>query len=111
MQSELTLKLKPDFDDLSKAINRVTRATGANLTNTLSDSIKKATSNLNTNLSLRNIFSKEVGELNKRKAHLGTPLTPLAQSLTLDLSTPIALLKHLHLTSLAFKYENILNYK
>ncbi|PAF49010.1 hypothetical protein BKH43_07400 [Helicobacter sp. 13S00401-1] len=60
MQSELTLKLKPDFDNLSKAINRITRATGANLTNTLGDSIKKATAGLKTNLNLGNIASQRI---------------------------------------------------
>ena len=56
MKSEITLKIKPELDDLYKSVSKVKKALQTDLSAGLGEAINKTAKSLSQNLSFKDIF-------------------------------------------------------
>ena len=65
MQTELSLRIKPELDELYKSVGKVKKSLEIDLSEGISKAIDKTASSLSKNLGFKDLFSKELKELNK----------------------------------------------
>lgn len=65
MQTELSLRIKPELDELYKSVGKVKKSLEIDLSEGISKAIDKTASSISKNLGFKDLFSKELKELNK----------------------------------------------
>lgn len=65
MQSELSLRIKPELDALYKSVGKVKKSLEIDLSEGISKAINKIAASISKNIGFKDLFSKELKTLNK----------------------------------------------
>lgn len=65
MQTQISLKIAPQLDDLNKAVSKVKKSLEIDLGSSIVNAAKNASSKINKSISFKDIFSKDLKAINK----------------------------------------------
>lgn len=65
MQTELSLRIKPELDDLYKSVGKIKKSLEIDLGKGIKDAIDKTSSSLSKNLKFKDLFSNDLKKVNK----------------------------------------------